>query len=477
MMKLSLLLALLSSETVIAFHTSSFQTRVSLQQIDSVKRRNHESSALNYSPNDDPQLPSNGGVWTALQLTEKWISAVLGDPSAKTGRVEPKSNPYARKEVSYSCEMTDQTIMAVAGIFRRLKEAREMGEEHARCEKELIEDRGYQYIPGTMRQTLVLVVPFCKYFNQFTRYEKVIQAINQARKNTLDLMTEAAFEKLLEQSDDEEWDVSVNAASLHPKYGKKSAGDILAEMKMQDAVGEVDVNAEENADRKDQARRSPYPSLVIEVKSTPPGEVNLTTGQTEISYTENLVEEIQEQSASKDTIVTLEKLFAKSAQLRASEEPENEDAFYKAIGKVSNIEEILPNSPIVTSRNWIANEDIMYDPHISTFTSSDAKHADAAFEFVFSSLAIQSYNPKRALKRKEFNFGSRSYLVMPHFSTSSATSMAVFTRNVEGIIGSIDGLKNRVSVIDYHPEHMNVERRAPVPLIVLQWYHEGGKSS
>ena len=56
---------------------------------------------------------------------------------------------------------------------------------------------GYQYIPGTMRQTLVLVIPFCKYFNQFSRYEKVIQAINQARKNTLDLMTEAAFEKLM----------------------------------------------------------------------------------------------------------------------------------------------------------------------------------------------------------------------------------------------------------------------------------------
>lgn len=474
-MKLLLLLTLLSSEAVIAFHTSSIQNRVSLKEIGSLKRRSYTSSALNYSPNDDSQVPNHGGVWTALQLTEKWISAVLGDPGATNGQGDPKSNPYARKEVSYSCEMTDQTIMAVAGIFRRLKEAREMGEEHARCEKELIEDRGYQYIPGTMRQTLVLVIPFCKYFNQFSRYEKVIQAINQARKNTLDLMTEAAFEKLLEQTDEEEWDVNVNAASLHPKYGKKTAGDILAQMKIQDTVGEVDVNAEDRADRKDKARRSPYPSLVIEVKSTPPGQVDPTTGQTEIRYNENLVEDIQEKSASKDVIVKLEKLFAQSAQLRASEEPDNEDAFYKAIGKVSNIEEILPNSPVVTARNWVANEDIMYDPHISTFTSSDAKHADAAFEFVFSSLAIQSYNPKRALKRKEFNFGSRSYLVMPHFSSSSATSLGVFTRNVECIIGSIDKLKNRVSVIDYHPEHINVERRAPVPLVVLQWYNEERK--
>ena len=62
-----------------------------------------------------------------------------------------------------------------------------------------------------MRQTLVLVIPFCKYFTSFTRYEKVIQAINQARRNTMDLMTEAAYEKLLEQSDEEEWEYVFHA--------------------------------------------------------------------------------------------------------------------------------------------------------------------------------------------------------------------------------------------------------------------------
>jgi hypothetical protein len=65
---------------------------------------------------------------------------------------------------------------------------------------------GYQYIPGTMRQTLVLVIPFCRFFTQFSRYETVIQAVNQARKDTIDLMTEAAYEKLLDQSDEEEWE-------------------------------------------------------------------------------------------------------------------------------------------------------------------------------------------------------------------------------------------------------------------------------
>jgi hypothetical protein len=114
-MKLSILLTLLPPAAVTAFHTAPIKSRTGLQQVGTLKR----TSYLNYSPNDDPLMPNNGGVWTALQLTEKWISAVLGDPGIKNENREPHSNnPYARKEVSYSCEMTDQTVMAIAGIFR-----------------------------------------------------------------------------------------------------------------------------------------------------------------------------------------------------------------------------------------------------------------------------------------------------------------------------------------------------------------------
>ena len=37
-------------------------------------------------------------------------------------------NPYARKEVSYSCEMGDEVCKVVGGIFKKVREAREMGE-------------------------------------------------------------------------------------------------------------------------------------------------------------------------------------------------------------------------------------------------------------------------------------------------------------------------------------------------------------
>ena len=118
-MKFSIIFTLLPTVAVTSFHTSVIRSRVGIQQVGTLKRRSdYATSELNYSPNDDPLLPNNGGVWTALQLTEKWISAVLGDPGMRQTNENPNSNPYARKEVSYSCEMTDQTAMAVAGVFR-----------------------------------------------------------------------------------------------------------------------------------------------------------------------------------------------------------------------------------------------------------------------------------------------------------------------------------------------------------------------
>jgi hypothetical protein len=43
-----------------------------------------------------------------------------------------KDNPYARKEVSYVCEIGSNLASVVGGIFRRVREARELGERHGR---------------------------------------------------------------------------------------------------------------------------------------------------------------------------------------------------------------------------------------------------------------------------------------------------------------------------------------------------------
>ena len=45
---------------------------------------------------------------------------------------QAKDNPYVRKEVSYVCEVGTDLPSVVGGIFRRVKEARELGEAHGR---------------------------------------------------------------------------------------------------------------------------------------------------------------------------------------------------------------------------------------------------------------------------------------------------------------------------------------------------------
>ncbi len=49
-----------------------------------------------------------------------------------SGMAQPQDNPYARKEVSYVCETGNELSLVVGGIFRRVREARELGESHGK---------------------------------------------------------------------------------------------------------------------------------------------------------------------------------------------------------------------------------------------------------------------------------------------------------------------------------------------------------
>ncbi len=48
------------------------------------------------------------------------------------GGFQPQDNPYARKEVSYVCETGSELCVVVGGVFRRVREARELGESHGK---------------------------------------------------------------------------------------------------------------------------------------------------------------------------------------------------------------------------------------------------------------------------------------------------------------------------------------------------------
>ena len=90
------------------------------------------SSRLYYDVQRDPP---NENVWSVLANTERWIASTLKESqSATTG-----NNPLSRKEVSYVCETSQDPAMILANIFRKLKEARQLGEQHGQEQEELAE--------------------------------------------------------------------------------------------------------------------------------------------------------------------------------------------------------------------------------------------------------------------------------------------------------------------------------------------------
>ena len=93
---------------------------------------------------DGPQKGGGGGgggsntenVWSVLANTEKWISETLQSAETSSG------NPYSRKEVNYVCETQQDSPMIAANIFKRLREAREMGETHGATEEDHLAEKG-----------------------------------------------------------------------------------------------------------------------------------------------------------------------------------------------------------------------------------------------------------------------------------------------------------------------------------------------
>jgi hypothetical protein len=168
------------------YHHHQFRSRRRRHHFDVITSFYHDTS-LHYkepnSPNtsDDhndassSSASNNGGVgdssgnnnnnnfnaWSVLANTERWIVDTLDrSNSAEAARrlhnaetIEkqqqqknklhfadekvvppppPKDNPYARKEISYVCETQPDLLSVVGGIFRRVREARELGESHGR---------------------------------------------------------------------------------------------------------------------------------------------------------------------------------------------------------------------------------------------------------------------------------------------------------------------------------------------------------
>ena len=140
--------------------------------------------------------------------------------------------------------------------------------------------------------------------------------------------------------------VSISCAHLHPKFGEKTAKEILAEMEKEDEEDgppeDVDVNYEEMKKRRQEARQAPYPTIVLEVMASPPPNFNQSPPPS--AAKEAILSEGEVNRISGADVQKLEALFGQSAATdhptsQADEEKEvvdnDEEAFWNSFGKVS----------------------------------------------------------------------------------------------------------------------------------------------
>ena len=261
--------------------------------------------------------------------------------------------------------------------------------------------------------------------------------------------------------DERDWSVSVNCAHLHPKFGDRTPEEELEEMKNEDQDGEVDLNLKAYKEKRLLARRSPYPTIVIEVRSTPPPDFGASTTEQQPH---------EEDKITSQDIQRLEALFGKSAALDhpTKNKPQDENDFYDAIGKASGIDEISLVTPMILAQNWVAKHDDDFDPNTCTFTATETKHVDEGYEFVFTNLAMQT---SIFVERNHVERSVRQYLVMNNFLSASATSFEKFANEVSNICKSFPGMSGQAKVTTLHPEHVDPTKRAPVPVFVWTWNH------
>jgi len=428
------------------------------------------------SPADPPDksassFEENGSVWSALANTERWISDTVAGFGA--------SNPYSRKEVIFVCDQSDNTELLVSGIFRRLREVRELGDNHAEIEKERKIALGDRFKPRTFRQTFVIVIPFCKdAINSYPLFDKLITKINASRRNARDYVTEISIENQVNEEGiymDEEWSTSVSMAQLHPNYGELTPEQRLTKEAEEAKRGEVDLNYEAYEVKRMKARQSPYPTVVLEVKSMPPMEIpqDEMRGRNarDSARTGSLGNKEESSEVTRADLNKLEALFSQSATFAHPGEQSdegNEEDFYDSIAK-TGIQEVTFINPVNLAKSWVSSNDPFFQEQSSSFDATPSKYVDEAYEFLFSFIAMNLSIFEENNSAEEVNL--RNYLIMSNFLSSSATSFEKFMNEVNNIIDAIPNLREKLSVSDFHPEHVDKEKRSPQPIMVLQWHN------
>ena len=100
----------------------------------------------------------------------------------------------------------------------------------------------------------------------------------------------------------------------------------------------MDINLQDFKKRRDEARRSPYPSVIVEVQSTPPPDFGVRRDEAAMEAAARDMEansaigKVDEDSdVTSDDVKKLEALFGMSAAKKSNSV---DDPFYDALGEV-----------------------------------------------------------------------------------------------------------------------------------------------
>lgn len=187
----------------------------------------------------------------------------------------------------------------------------------------------------------------------------------------------------------------------------------------------------------------------MEVLSTPSPDFTPPT-----SYVGN--DENDEKEITSDDIAKLNAIF----NMRP-EDAKRDAGFYDALEEAFGDKQVRARTPISMAQNWVLANDPAFNEQTSTFTTSDTRHVDKAYEYVFNTLAMtKAESPVK---------GQRSYIVLPEFLPNSSYSFDRFAGLVMGIINSLPSIKDALTISTFHPEHVSGHEASPVPILVVTW--------
>jgi len=226
-------------------------------------------------------------------------------------------------------------------------------------------------------------------------------------------------------------------------------------------------------EKRKQARQSPYPTIIIEVRATPPMSFDGSDPAFDDSTKSKQANEesITKKSITKNDLLKLETLMGMPAASNYL------TSFIEGEGSIGS-EDIgdVFETPLSLAKSWISQRDRLFSPSTSVIDECGARHVDEAYEQIFSIIAKQKMESPQIVSSTQTEkqdgrvLDKRSYIVMPNFVSSSATSFSKFSNELNGMLACVPALSSSISCETMHPEEIENDRRSSVPILILQWY-------